>query len=1102
MEQYIGEITTVKTNIETGEVLEYTEKNTQMNGMLRNLTAPSGANIVNTSYSSPWIQISDNTNILNRQSVEIITSTQTFNINGSVIPGEYWPQYSLDTDNNRAIFTFKQRFLPPSTGSRTINTISLWPQSYGPIIAGLKLQTPCVQTSLDILDVYYKIYVYYDPTTNADDRNVNSDRAIFNNLVSRWFSGSQYLYAEGTNTNIVTYNGESIEYISLIPTDSDLRYIAGTQMSITPSYSSTPWTYHTTTPTSNTTNNSQGTTVKSLTMSTTAYIGTLVNKIGITRWDYPQTSSYGVTLSATPISAPTDSKVQSVYLKSAGSSSTNFAYLDPSTIGSSTAELIINDSNWDDPQIPTMFKMSVVKGGSISDSTYKISMRRSFGFANNFFNTERPLHLNNLYRRFATNTFTHVNNSYNNRGMNGKRVDDKHLVTSSNTGITITNVYTGDFVNFDITSSPQLSSSFIQDAVPMPDGSILIPTLDKGLLKLSADQTNITQFTGIGDGVSDHICYTVAVKFNGDIWAMFEGALARYNTSTSSWTIYNSTTPITFNDSEYSTNWSNTLALYCRKDGGGDELLLARINSTALTWWSPTSPNPVTTTANGNMSINKFASNIRADYSKLCVNLPGTSTWFFPNYSNNVSRMVFRTNSATVVSSYTLSSYYPGVLSPMIYKGNWVVRAFDSPNSTSTSIRVRYHNETSTVLDDNGNHNTIIGLTSSTFISEVMDDYGTSVVVYSHSTGIYNAWLLNPISPLGTICWKDYGWNSTSSQWEVGNPNGKPVHTALEDLPDGLRCSFAPTGSNDFVTGERWIGYIYDGLHKDNSTNAIVNTATHARNSYITTDISSSLVPSAALGETSENFSTYTLTDDHYSWNGAVSPAGSVTNTPALSMKSELWVSGDFVFDFQTNQFAQTNSTAVAMTSYIGLYERDSSTPTSRWAFQFRGDGYAVTEDDVVKTTRSAPGPSDKFTIKRTSGVITYLVNDVVIFTSVATNTSPLRGIIRMATSDNARTFYGMKMTYSDTRRIIRIGSAVNQTGVYDTRYAMIEAWLTNPRTMKVTINGILAEVLTDPLASPLPGQVLLLQKSGLLVFNPADEGKAVTCEALVLLET
>lgn len=1102
----IGEVTIVKRDINTGEEISTTEYNTQLNGMLRNLSTVSSP--VWGTNNSPTIYIMDDNNVLTRFSDTLDTTGRTFSVGGASISGEFWPQYSVDTANNRSVYTFKQRFMPPASGSRTINTIALYPPSYSVFLAALRLQTPCIQTNTDILDVYYKLYVYIDAAAIPNNRNVNSPKIVDGNMIPRWFFYNTYpLYYEGTSTQVVTGSNSSTyyDYIGVAPVDYDLRTMSCVFQYNSDSYSSNYVMFPIyTSPTTNTLNATQGTNLKTLTYNVSTWNGLLINKLTINK--YALRSSYLDTITATPVLGPGDSRVQSVYLKSAGSTSTNFAYLDPSTIGSSTATPVINDANWDDPEIPRMFKIGISQGGNISTATYKFSMRKSFGFYNNFFDNERPISLNNIFMRYGDipNSYTpNRGNTYNNRQVNIKRVDNKHILTFSTSGITIANVYDSSFVNFDSTTTPALNSTAIQDAIPMPDGSILIATTDAGLLKLSSDRTVITKFTGIGTGVTENTCYCVAVKFNGDIWAVFEGAIAKYSNATSTWTIYNSTTPITFIHSEYNPTWNNTLAIYCRKDAAADEILLTRLNSNALTWWSPASPTPVNTGTNSATSINKFTTSgttPRGDYSRLCQNLPGTSNWFIPNYNNNIVRMTFGTNSATTVSAYTHSSTYPAVLIPMQKNGNWIIRSYENPQSTSTVMQMREYDSTSLLTSENRT-NVLYSLGSSQYMSEILDEYGTGIFVYMSGSSLYNVHLYNPFNPFADFTWENYGWNSGTGQWELDNPNGKPVHNALADLPHGLKLGFNPTGTNDFITGERWIGYLFNGLHKDNSTSATFSVATHARGTYTTTDLSATTVPAAGYGSTTENVSMYTLDNTAYSWNGGVSSRGIADNTIASGPRSELVITGDFTYNFYSNQFAQ-NTNASQTTCYMSMYERDAATVTSKWAFQFRFDGFLVAEDDVTKTTRTLPGTNNKYTIKRVGSTITYLVNDVLVYTSTITSANPLRVLVRMPNSDTTRMFYDMKVTYNESRRVLKIGNSSNQTGVYDTRYAMIEAFVTTPRTTAVTLNGVPATIITDPVGTPAAGQVLLLQKSGMLVFNPADAGKTVTCSALVMLET
>ena len=78
----VGEVTTVLTNIETGEITTNTEYNTQTIHMVYYQFNPSFSGFGNSNIHS-YIYISDNTNELNQFSGTIVSTNQTFNIGGS-----------------------------------------------------------------------------------------------------------------------------------------------------------------------------------------------------------------------------------------------------------------------------------------------------------------------------------------------------------------------------------------------------------------------------------------------------------------------------------------------------------------------------------------------------------------------------------------------------------------------------------------------------------------------------------------------------------------------------------------------------------------------------------------------------------------------------------------------------------------------------------------------------------------------------------------------------------------------------------------------------------------------------------------------------------
>ena len=112
MNKMIGEVTLLKTNIETGEVSEQVEYNTQLTGIyLNQLTSAPIA--WNNTATQDMIYISDTAIPLNRMTASIVSTASTFLISGATISGEFWPQYAVDPTNSRGVITFKRRFTPP-----------------------------------------------------------------------------------------------------------------------------------------------------------------------------------------------------------------------------------------------------------------------------------------------------------------------------------------------------------------------------------------------------------------------------------------------------------------------------------------------------------------------------------------------------------------------------------------------------------------------------------------------------------------------------------------------------------------------------------------------------------------------------------------------------------------------------------------------------------------------------------------------------------------------------------------------------------------------------------------------------------------------------
>jgi len=1076
---------------------------------------------------NPIISISDTKCELNKFSYNFsgTVSDATFNISGSSIPNEYWPQLTSDTANNRYIIQFKNRF-QPGTSTRTINTITL-----GNNTAGILLTTPCIQSTTQILDIYYSIYIPYD-TSKYNDPQFNQQYLNSNVLLGLIFPRSDYnpIYAAGTSTVLNnSFNPGSVAY--------NIATIWQNGLSINgKAVSSKVALYDSTISTTRTNNITQGTTKFIASLGNNDMVGSIINSLGFVptscTLDYTNTSGGISLLTINPITKPTDSPIQSIYLKNPNYPII-YPYLDPSSIGSSTGTIALDGSGWTDADIPLMFKFNIVNSGTgtLASTSYNFQVRPTFGFANNSISSEN---IKSLYHsvgavnptnQISTNmchwnlpnlpasTFSHTIPAR----------DGKSFVIGDATGISIVNAFTSNFINFDSTTTPAMPTTSVNDYCVGADGKVYVATNDQGLYVISADRTTVTQYAGssIGTGVTGNVCYSVAVKNNGDVWAAFNGALAKLPNGSSTWTIYNSTTTPSFNYTGISdNNWAHINKIFVNRTNTTDQLLIVRKDVNTCVWWGPTTPTPV------------VMNNMMAGYSypapcldRAIKHMPNTNSWFFNtnyvqnnNAPNTINICSFGNTGAdksiNVASpSLTGSTYgYPFhyiCMEPLLYNGNYVMHVFVGSyyNGNANNYNHLYVNVDGTLSHDpyNGSSGGKFMNANNTNCASVF--VSPKVLVFQNDTYMKIANMYDVISFTNKEAWDTYGWNSSTNQWEKDYVGNKPMHSDSQVFYKGLKVSFADAPSNsNFNNGEYWFVYVNKGLHKDNSTSATFGMSMNVRDSYMTSELSSYTVPSTGLGSlTNQTLNFYTLNSAlapiySYKGNAAIGNAAGNYVTLSTACYSEQLFTGDFQINFSATSKSYNSSAWAALGYFDTTLVNPSYGTTGVGYFQFDTSGFYVRENNANKTTPQQFSASDIFSIKRVGNTISYLYNGATIYTSTNTNSNPMRAHVQFI-SEYSRVFTNMTCSYNETRPVVTIGSQANSTGIFDQNYAMIEAWLTNPSSYQITINGNIANVWTDPTKVPAAGEVLLLQKNGWLVFNPADAGKAITSSVMVLKE-
>ena len=1099
-----GVVTAELRNIDSNEV-EYTTgrmENTLLSSFYETLYTEAAA------LGNSNIHISDAKNVNNKFTSIPIDATGTFDIAGFLPPNEYWPQCNNDTANQRYIITFKNRFNPDATNTRTINTIYLFNNNYNSNYyqgqsaqakTALALTTPCTQTNQQILDIYYEIIIDYSQQSYSTSPDFNREYVTKDLLISTIFDGSAstvtygYLYDANNLPNPYIYGATGSSYnvysrMQSFPVDfniNELTYIsdlAGTN------------TYNP--PTAG--NYNQGTKSYTASYAIGDAVGSLMKDLVVSykskfRGNPGNDINYLAPVSKAKLIKPTDSPIQSSYLKNT-TNPTIYPYLDPSSIGSSTGTMTLDGSSWGDTTKSLMFKITINNAGNapLAGSSYNFKVRQTGGFANNNLASEYSLPI--FCTQGSSTRATRAAYSYGGY----YKITDRNFVMYNNPlagylltgGISFYDPLTSDYTTFDALSTPALVTNAITGVASGPDGSTYIATKDAGLLVLNPAKTTVTPYTGIGTGITDNLCYGVDVRNNGDVWAVFNGGIACLPSGTSTWVIYNPTSTPSFICTGVSdNNWANVISLQVNKTSADAELAIGTTGNAIVTWSPTTLITPVVFTGIPTVQAG-------LNYRTYLRFLPNSSAMFIVGGGYGyIYYTTFGQSSTTQLPFDYNNNYYSNSMAPVLYNGNYVmdIAWITNQGASDPSRRRAYFDATGSIVF-NFNTNTGYNFYTTQKSIDRLDSDPAAIVL--EQAIVYPTLITDP----NNMAWNSYGWDAGSSTWVLGNTNFKPMHTDAEALYDGIKISFADASSgSNFVNGEYWFTYVFDGLHKDNSTTATFGTYAHVRDNYNTTLLSANTVP-AALGQVTQEYNFNTLVNDgHYQHRGSFGRGRTDTNTAANALKSEITATGDFALSFVATPL--TNGSSANPYPYIIISLTDSViTPAEKYGFIFDYTGFAAWESGTKMTTSAALALGDTFGITRTGSTVSYLHNGSVFYTSTVASSAPLTGLIR-AYGEYTRTITNMTLTYNETRPVLTIGDQGTQKGIFDPNFVMVEAYITNPPTYSVTINGNPATVWTDPTVTPNAGECVLLQKNGWLVFNPADTGKPVTSNMQILLD-
>lgn len=306
----------------------------------------------------------------------------------------------------------------------------------------------------------------------------------------------------------------------------------------------------------------------------------------------------------------TNKPIQPVFLHSSAST---IPFMDINNVGSSSAALSINGTNWSETPMPEYYRLDITKSGSVENAAYYFRKRILTGFNNNTYFPDEWY--DSFMSRFTSTwggfgeientTLVGMHGSSKEMPTNWEEYTAYQFVLFDNTGISVIDITDGDGVNFDSTTTPALPVLTVQQvAVNFSNGDIWVACSSTGLYRIQNPYNNpvITKITTIDTITNITNAYAVSLGYNNRIWCVVNGGLASTSDNGNTWTIH----PFTFAGISDSL-WSRVKQIRTDINSSTNDLAIVYGTSDAtnpplsLCWWStsigavagPTSVGPV-----------------------------------------------------------------------------------------------------------------------------------------------------------------------------------------------------------------------------------------------------------------------------------------------------------------------------------------------------------------------------------------------------------------------------------------------------------------------------------------------------------------------------
>jgi hypothetical protein len=744
-------------------------------------------------------------------------------------------------------------------------------------------------------------------------------------------------------------------------------------------------------------------------------------------------------------------------------------------------------------------------------------------------------------------------------GMHAVRYVWPEFLTVDLTGVTITSIR-GEWENVDVNSNIPLPVTQILQ-VANDDTTILVACENTGLWKVERPSLGpvsaVTQITPAGI-TNPNSCRGVQVnKNNGDWWALFHDVtddilyLAKSTDQGSNWTLYDETTDPQFELPDYTSGSpgpTSVIGLHLDPYHPDNRFFIRApvapdTNDGRGWWWSEANSSPASdavrqTTNNGNYNSGlgwKLTGSFQ-------IKVFDTSTWIVTSSTAATiavlhSNIAPRWNSALVEygsSTFNVSAFGLNNTSQRENAGIFsAIIVDDGPEDLLLASRI-FPSEAGSgelVLKKPSDYNNVANYemrvfnssTSTTHrrVNHLIEYLGNGVFIgVDHSNGgttpngilfKFPYYLLCFISD-GLVAsdelqpwFESWGWNG--SEWELGHSGSKPTHAASEPLLDGLSISFDDNdGDDDFIAGEYYDCYVYDGILADQATSFSQTSHYFLTDTTKGTDFTPSTVPLSNVGAVSNE--PVTLRTSQLPTSSAipfVGVPGRIDAWLAVGFhRAEQRLSGDFEIRFR---ITDSIGAAVRM-GFINWVSNDTASealrfeynlntiadnPTNSFNQQFwvHVNAWTATTGFLLDSTWASDNVDSLYTVERVSDVISFYRDGNLLYTYPTPVSNDLAFVFYNRAGVSGVSIRDIEVDYTVNRRYVSIGDGAT-TGPADVNFRKMVV-NTDPTELQIQLDGMPAVIITDGYTPPGPGEVTVLQYSGRLWFNEADEGKTIT---------